>query len=491
MAAIIEVKYFNSFVLRKTTDSVGNPVWNGSRGDNTYPQSGVVNNNKEWFVEEARIKGGYNNTSVSFGAKAYLIEEEPNSSKRINALIYSGIFNSRTGVNKTNVFSVGEDITKAVDPANGSIQKLYAEDTNLIVFQESKVNRALIDKDAIYSAEGQGSVTSTNLVIGQIVPYAGNYGISRNPESFAVFGYRKYFTDKDRNAVMRLSQDGLTEISAYGMKDFFRDQLTDLDTVQSTGKVYGGWDNYTKQYVLSLQPAENNGFKTISYDEEVRGWTSFYSYKPVAMFSVKGSFYTVPRDASYTDESGNQININKGVYRHNASDITTNRATFYGRYQNPSVTFIFNPNPSIQKNFKTISYEGSNGWQVESFTSDPTGKGIPNYGQPENYDTIETNDTTQSIFSYNEGAYDERGNYYPATLAPPIYHAGFDRQENRYVANLVNNSQPAPGEISFGGAVTGIKGYFATVKMSVDGSTDFGKMKELFAVSSEFVASNY
>ncbi|MHC5120528.1 MAG: hypothetical protein ACYSO7_03275, partial [Planctomycetota bacterium] len=158
----------------------------------------------------------------------------------------------------------------------------------------------------------------------------------------------------------------------------------------------------------------------------------------------------MPRDASYTDESGNQVNINKGVYRHNASDITTNRATFYGRYQNPSITFIFNPNPSIQKNFKTISYEGSNGWQVESFTSDPTGKGIPDYGQPENYDTIETNDTTQSIFSYNEGAYDDRGNYYPATLVPPIYHAGFDRQENRYVANLVNNSQPAPGEISFG-----------------------------------------
>ena len=217
------------------------------------------------------------------------------------------------------------------------------------------------------------NLNKTKLIIrhkGKVDPYAGNYGISRNPESFAVFGYRKYFTDKDRNAVMRLSQDGLTEISAYGMKDFFRDQLTDLDTVQSTGKVYGGWDNYTKQYVLSLQSAESDKFKTISYDEEVRGWTSFYSYKPVAMFSVKGSFYTVPKDSNFIDISGNQVNINKGIYRHNASDITTNRSTFYGEYQNSSITFIFNPNPSIQKNFKTISYEGSNGWQVESFTSD-------------------------------------------------------------------------------------------------------------------------
>ena len=55
---------------------------------------------------------------------------------------------------------MADDIVKSVDPANGSIQKLYAEDTNLNIFQELKISRALIDKDAIYSAEGGGTVTS-------------------------------------------------------------------------------------------------------------------------------------------------------------------------------------------------------------------------------------------------------------------------------------------------------------------------------------------
>ena len=32
----------------------------------------------------------------------------------------------------------------------------------------------------------------------------------------------------------------------------------------------------------------------------------------------------------------------------------------------------------------------------------------------------------------------------------PRFHAGFDRKENRYVANLVNNSVVAEGEIIFG-----------------------------------------
>ena len=76
MAATIEVKYFNSFILRKTLNSSGAPVWNGSRGDGTYAQTAVVDA-KNWAVEESRIKGGYNNTSTSYGVKAYLVEDSP------------------------------------------------------------------------------------------------------------------------------------------------------------------------------------------------------------------------------------------------------------------------------------------------------------------------------------------------------------------------------------------------------------------------------
>jgi hypothetical protein len=219
MGAIIEVKYFNSFLLKKTyNNATSAPGWNGSFGIPTgvagaYPVFATVNNTHSWAIEEARIRGGYNNTNIDYGVKAYLVEDEPNSSVRFNSMIYSGIFNSRTGINNTNEFSVGTDITKSTDPINGSIQKLYAEDTALIIFQQDKVSRAPIDKDVIYNAEGGGSLTASNMVIGDIIPFAGEYGISNNPESFAVYGYRKYFTDKNRNAVLRLSKDGITEIS--------------------------------------------------------------------------------------------------------------------------------------------------------------------------------------------------------------------------------------------------------------------------------------
>ena len=192
MSAVVEVKFYNSFLLRKTvTEESPAPAeikWNGSMGvpkdiPGAFPiytdqTNDEVVKNKCWVIEESRIEGGFNNTEMGYGVKAYLVDDEPNANFRLSSLIYSGIFNSRTGVNDTNVFSVGEDITKSLDPAQGSVQKLYAEDTNLIIFQENKVNRALIDKDAIYTAEGGGTaVSQLNLVIGQIVPYAGNFGI--------------------------------------------------------------------------------------------------------------------------------------------------------------------------------------------------------------------------------------------------------------------------------------------------------------------------
>ena len=108
---------------------------------------------ENFYLEEARIRGGFNDTSLDFAARAYLDEDEPIQQHRFNALIYSGVFNSRTGINRTNEFPVGQSITRAANPDNGSIQKLYAEENNLLVLQEDKCNRALIDKDAIYSPD--------------------------------------------------------------------------------------------------------------------------------------------------------------------------------------------------------------------------------------------------------------------------------------------------------------------------------------------------
>ena len=517
--ALIEVKYYNSFTLRKSVDSNSDIKWFGSRGIpqslGGWYQTGDVpedDNDLNWAIEESRIRGGYNNTSTSLGAKAYLVEDEPNGSVRDNAMIYSGIYNSRTGINQTNQFSVGEEITKATDPANGSIQKLHAEDSNLIIFSEKKVSRALIDKDAIYTAEGGGtSVSQLNLVIGQIIPYAGNWGIGTNPESFATYGYRKYFVDKNRGAVLRLSMDGITEISNYGMIDWFRDNLSLVDSSSfGPGKIIGGLDVYTKQYTLSLQPSTPvtarpgfgySEYDTLQFDESVRGWPSFYTFKPRFTFSLANRMYSI----------GNQPGNWNNLYVHNS--VNVDRSEFYGESNNSKVTFIVNPEVGASKVFKTIDYEGSNGWEVSEYISDVTG--VDSYeldsgGNPIWMLPPQLRDTANTISSYYEGEYIMNPIQSSSTYNQPVYrsnyvstfgsnnppynkdYAGFIRKENKYYANLVNNSenQTMPGEVIFGEDMTGIKGYYCTVTLQNDSSTNPGGAKELFAVNSTFIVSS-
>lgn len=464
--------------MKKTVNTALTPdaaAWNGSFGvpagvAGAYPVFTTVDNTHSWVIEESRIRGGYNNTNIDYGVKAYLVEDEPNSSVRFNSMIYSGIFNSRTGINDSNVFSVGTDITKSADPINGSIQKLYAEDTALIIFQQDKVSRAPIDKDVIYNAEGGGSLTASNMVIGDIIPFAGEYGISNNPESFAVYGYRKYFTDKNRNAVLRLSKDGITEISNYGMIDYFRDQFGALNTQTfGAGKAIGAYDIYNKQYVLSLQqsPKAANGIvnpspttATLVFDERVLGWTSFFSYVPDQTLSLQSNYYSFK---------------NGGFFKH--YDATQNRNTFYNTAYDSSIKFVFNPSVSLSKVFKTVNYEGGNGWEVSKF---------------EAARSFELVDSCKPVLSYIDGAYDSATppNTGAAATTQPIFYAGFVKKEGKYFANLVNSSSATAGEVIFGASMTGVKGYFATVTIESDATSRIKPM-ELFAVSSDYIESSY
>ena len=399
------------------------------------------NNATDWMIEESRIRGGYNNVSVDFGVKAYLVEDEPKQSHKFSTLIHSGIFNSRTGVNQTNQFSVGEDITRTIDPANGSIQKLYAEDTNLIIFQENKVSKSLIDKDAIYSAEGNASVTSRNLVIGQNVAFAGEYGISKDPESFAVNGYRKYFTDRNQNVVCRLSMDGITVISDYGMTDYFRDKLS-----TAAPNIIGGWDAHNKQYVLSM-PKSEDGFDTLSFDERSKGWVSFFDYEPGQIISLNNEYFTT--------------RLGK-IYKHYVfADNTTTRGVFYGETKNSSVTFVFNGAPSMVKNFQTINYEGDSGWKMDSFKT--------------NTDT--TLPITSAVFVTTL-----------EQMQNSLLINRFKLKEDKYYADLVNGTPSQNGEVVWGSSSSGVKGFFGEATMSMN-NAGVGK-KELFAVSTGFVPSS-
>lgn len=112
---------------------------------------------------------------------------------------------------------------------------------------------------------------------------------------------------------------------------------------------------------------------TLTYNKNVEGWTSFFSYHPEMMVGMNGSFYSF---------KGGQL------YKHNTN---INRNTFYQEWWNqvdnvlppdnssnafrPSkVTSVFNKEPLTIKNFKTIATYGNSPWSCTVITDLSTGE---------------------------------------------------------------------------------------------------------------------
>jgi hypothetical protein len=190
----------------------------------------------------------------------YNIDLRPNLSlldgfKKIydtTTLIYSGAYSENSTYNSLNEFNNRRGITKKMDAKYGSIQKLFARETDLIVFQEDRVSKVLYGKSLVHSSDGTASLTTVEKVLGQDVAYSGEYGISINPESFGNYGGNMYFTDAARGTVLRLGQDGLTPISYYGMKSYFKDTLYGFKNKFNVG----GIDPRNHQYVLSMDQSD-------------------------------------------------------------------------------------------------------------------------------------------------------------------------------------------------------------------------------------------
>lgn len=199
-------------------------------------------------VESSKIKDSFNGNIMSFDTRPITVLDEYKRNVRIASLTHSGRFQQSTNYNALNEFNLSTGNFKDLDDAYGSIQKLYSRDNNIIAFQEDKIFQILFNKSVVYGADGTSTLTQTNAILGQELPFAGEYGISNNPESFAKFGNRVWFTDAKRGSVLRLSIDGITEVSEYGMRDYFRDSFR----AYTDNKKIGSYDPYFDQYVLNV-----------------------------------------------------------------------------------------------------------------------------------------------------------------------------------------------------------------------------------------------
>ena len=325
-------------------------------------------------VESDRIRDDFNQPVIENGVKASATLDEPyNEEIRSSGIIFSQIFNSISGVNNLNQFIQAESITKDLNPEYGSIQKFHTRDTDLITLCENKSMKILAKKDALFNADGSTNLTSNAEVLGQTLTFQGEFGIAKNPESFAEFGFRMYYTDATRGAVLRLSGDGITDLSDYGMHSFFSDNLP------INNKIIGTWDPNKRNYNITLnsltpywqQTLGAGEFDrlnkdplcdqfvnslpttttTVSYKEAINGFTSRKVYIPEAGAYLDNAYYTFKGGRIWEHGTNEKRNT---FYNVGPDSIGTTPAYHYS-----SFTTIFNENPAVVKGYKTLNYSGT------------------------------------------------------------------------------------------------------------------------------------
>jgi hypothetical protein len=202
-------------------------------------------------VESYKIRDSMSGRALALGNRVTTVAAQDfKRADRYADMTYSGVFNNEFNLNKLNEFNLGLANYKPLEESFGPIEKMFAQDTNILVLQEDKISYVLASKNLISDSVGGGVVASIPEILGTQIARVEEFGISNNPESFAQWGPSKYFTDAKRGAVIQLTGSGPAEslavVSEAGMRSWFRDMFISNFTSQKLG----GYDPYMNEYVL-------------------------------------------------------------------------------------------------------------------------------------------------------------------------------------------------------------------------------------------------
>lgn len=336
--------------------------------NNTYAPYGIRFMN----VEESHYYDTLNSNDFDFG-RVNVVDKNFKQIRRNATVRYSDVYVPDTNLNGLGTFFDVDFMD--YEKAYGSIQKLYAQDKKLLVFQELKVGQAFVNESTLKDTGGQTLVQKSDQVLSDIQYYNGDFGISDCPESFAVYGFAKYFVDKFRGAVLRLSNDGINKISDYKMHTYFTDLLRNTRDSKDRVRILGVYNEINSEYILSVDTViveikrttlNNLGEPTVitrnatispavtwAFSEASNRWTSRLSFTPEMMLTY-GIDYCTFKDG--------------GCWLHNY-DRFDSYANFYGTQYGSELEVISNMAPSNVKFFKALSVESNEKWEAPVITN--------------------------------------------------------------------------------------------------------------------------
>lgn len=214
----------------------------------------------EMIVQDAHINDTVPKHQITSGSgRPHIENNEINEEWNYATVRFSEPYVEGTGLLGLNTFYESQIPSLAVtsgyvdyEKEYGTIQKIISRETDLVILHENKTTKAMVGKQMMTGADGLGNMTVSAVPLSEAVPFVGDFGVGLNPESVAIHNNAIYFVDTRRGSVLRLSRDGITPISEYGMHIYFKDKCRDIINSDHYSSINGIYNRDYNEYTVTF-----------------------------------------------------------------------------------------------------------------------------------------------------------------------------------------------------------------------------------------------
>jgi hypothetical protein len=293
------------------------------------------------------------NISAVWGQGRPLIVDEDTKEEYYPAMLrFSQSYIYGTNINNLSRFYPNN--FEEADASFGDILRLKTRENFIRLFQRYKTGMIPIYRQIIIDNAQSSQVALSERLLNKPNYYSGEYGIDKYGSSLVSTDYGDYFIDTNNKAIVRVSLDGITNVSDTNNLSFWANQ-----NIKETSYGYGCF-NYENRNVIilvgHLEPNEEDSYdivnKIVAYSESDKKFESFYGFTDAEnMLFINGFLFTGYQGKYYIHDSAVRNN-------------------FYGEQQSSSVTTVFNGSLQLKKTYTAIE-ELSNGLWTGTITTGP------------------------------------------------------------------------------------------------------------------------
>jgi hypothetical protein len=230
-------------------------------------QVAFAQNNIVDFVEDYRVSDFYESEFQSLG-RSFPYLPDAKTYKRVGSITWSDPFNIDNTTLGLSSFNMTKSNYKDLAYDYGSIRSLVPYNELMYVLHERRAGIIPVGRNIITADAGE-SLVASNLVMGPVKYYTGEFGINNNPESVASYRGYVFFMDAIAAKVCRIGfESGIEVISEQLVDAFFEDNLYSSETTATNRRYIGGVDKENTEYIIS---ADDLYTSVITIDDTLTG----------------------------------------------------------------------------------------------------------------------------------------------------------------------------------------------------------------------------